>query len=116
MFGLHGPNYTETLQQHAQEHAGAAVDSHVSEGFNAGEVIIEHVSNSPLDHPLIHLPTIFGIDFSVTKHVFMLWLVAVIVFAVVTWIVQAYLRQERLVPSGHGHGLSVGGDPGCSRR
>ena len=25
-------------------------------GFNAGEVIIEHVSNTSLDHPLIHLP------------------------------------------------------------
>ena len=71
MFGLRSHNYTEKLQQHAQEHAGA-VDSHASEGFNAGEVIIEHVANSPLDHPLIHLPTIFGIDFSVTKHVFML--------------------------------------------
>ena len=103
MFGLHGPNYTEKLQQHAQEHTGEA-DSHASEGFDAGKVIIEHVSNSPLDHPLIHLPTIFGIDFSVTKHVFMLWLVAVIVFAVVTWIVQAYLRQERLVPSGTANG------------
>ena len=62
------------------------------------------MSNSPLDHPLIHLPTIFGIDFSVTKHVFMLWLVAALVFAVVTWIVQAYLRQERLVPSGTANG------------
>ena len=40
-----------------------------AEGFNAGETIIEHVSNSSLDHPLIHLPTILGIDFSVTKHV-----------------------------------------------
>ena len=103
MFGLRSHNYTEKLQQHAQEHAGEA-DSHASEGFDAGKVIIEHVSNSPLDHPLIHLPTIFGIDFSVTKHVFMLWLVAVIVFAVVTWIVQAYLRQERLVPSGTANG------------
>jgi hypothetical protein len=27
-----------------------------TEGFNAGEVIIEHVSNSPIDHPLVHLP------------------------------------------------------------
>ena len=44
--------------------------------FNAGETIINHVSNSSLEHPLIHLPTIAGIDFSVTKHVFMLWLVA----------------------------------------
>ena len=39
-------------------------------------MIIEHVANSALDHPLIHLPAIFGIDLSVTKHVFMLWLVA----------------------------------------
>ena len=30
--------------------------------------------------PLIHLPTIAGIDFSVTKHVFMLWLVAGFIF------------------------------------
>ena len=53
-----------------------------AEKFNAGEIIIEHVSNSGLDHPLIHLPKIFGIDFSVTKHVFMLWLVAAFVFIV----------------------------------
>ena len=48
--------------------------------FNAGETIIEHVSNSSIEHPLIHLPKIFGIDFSVTKHVLMLWLVAAFVF------------------------------------
>ena len=41
-----------------------------------GKTIVEHVSNSPLDHPLIHLPTVFGIDLSVTKHVLMLWIVA----------------------------------------
>ena len=69
-----------------------------AEGFNAGDVIISHVSNSPLDHPLIHLPTLFGIDFSVTKHVFMLWLVASIVFLVVTVAVRSYLRQERMIP------------------
>ena len=50
------------------------------EGFNAGAVIIEHVSNSSIDHPLIHLPTLFGVDFSVTKHVLMLWLVAAVLF------------------------------------
>jgi hypothetical protein len=63
------------IQEHVQEHAAAA------EGpFNAGQVIIEHVSNSSLEHPLFHLPTLFGIDFSVTKHVLMLWLVAALVF------------------------------------
>ena len=64
-------------------------------GFDAGEVILGHVSNS---HPLIHLPPIFGIDFSVTKHVFMLWLVAVGVFVTVTWIVRRYSRPDRIVP------------------
>ena len=32
-------------------------------GFDAGEVIIGHVSNSSPEHPILHLPTIFGIDF-----------------------------------------------------
>ena len=71
-----------------------------AEGFNAGEVIIEHVANSGFDHPLIHLPTIAGIDFSVTKHVFMLWVVASLVFLIITVTVRRYLRQDRLVPSG----------------
>ena len=87
-----------------QEHgAGHAPDG--GQGFNAGEVIIEHVSNSGLDHPLIHLPTILGIDFSVTKHVLMLWIVAVAVFAIATVTVRRYLRQERPVPSGFANGL-----------
>jgi F-type H+-transporting ATPase subunit a len=68
------------------------------EGFNAGEVIIEHVSNTSLDHPLIHLPRVFGIDMSVTKHVLMLWIVAAILFFGVTWLVRRYLKQERLIP------------------
>jgi F-type H+-transporting ATPase subunit a len=80
-------------QEHATGHAAA-------EGFNAGETIIEHVSNSSLDHPLVHLPKILGIDFSVTKHVIMLWLVAAIVFLLVTTIVRRYLRSGRQVPTG----------------
>lgn len=90
------------VQEHAAEAAAAA-----AEGFNAGEVIIGHVANSALDHPLIHLPTIAGIDFSVTKHVFMLWLVAAVVFGVVTVSVRRYLRQDRLVPSGFMNALET---------
>src|SRR6266545_1038319 len=78
-----------------------------AEKFNAGKVIIEHVSNSGHEHPLIKLPTIAGIDFSVTKHVLMLWLVAAFVFMVITWIVRRYLRQDRLVPSGLMNGLEA---------
>jgi F-type H+-transporting ATPase subunit a len=83
------------LQEHVQEHAAGAVEK-----FNAGETIIEHVSNSSLDHPLIQLPTVLGINFSVTKHVFMLWLVAATVFVVVTWTVRRYLKQGGLIPYG----------------
>ena len=67
-------------------------------GFNVGEVIIEHVSNTSHDHPLIHLPRIFGIDMSVTKHVLMVWIVAAVLFFGLTWLVRRFIRQERLVP------------------
>src|SRR5688572_29195353 len=90
------------VQEHAPEPSGAE-----PEKFNAGQVIIEHVSNSGLDHPLIHLPTIFGIDFSVTKHVLMLWIVASAVFLLMTTAVRRYLRQDRLVPSGFMNGLEA---------
>ena len=91
------------VQEPLQEHA--ATEGH--KAFNAGETIIEHVSNSGHEHPLIKLPTLMGIDFSVTKHVLMLWLVAATVFIVVTWVVRRYLRQERLVPSGLMNGLEA---------
>jgi len=89
-----------------QEHA-EAVQSHGAAGekFNAGTVIIEHVSNSGIDHPLIHLPTIAGIDLSVTKHVLMLWVVAAVLFLSVTVAVRRYLKQDRLIPSGFMNGL-----------
>ncbi|HEY6508855.1 MAG TPA: F0F1 ATP synthase subunit A, partial [Vicinamibacterales bacterium] len=76
-------------------------------GFNAGEVIIEHVSNSSIDHPLIHLPTILGVNLSVTKHVLMLWLVAAALFFLITFTVRRYLRQDRLVPSGFANALEA---------
>ena len=78
-----------------------------TEKFDAGKTIIEHVSNSGHDHPLVHLPRIFGIDFSVTKHVFMLWLVATVLFVVVTAAVRRYLRQARPVPTGFMNGLEA---------
>lgn len=79
--------------QTAAEHAPAA------ESFDAGGTIIGHVSNSSLDHPLFHLPPVFGIDVSVTKHVFMLWLVAAVVAAVVIVLVRRFTRQPVPVPS-----------------
>ena len=86
------------VQEIAQEHAAAA-QGHAG-GFDAGETIIHHVANSSHDEPLIHLPRLLGIDFSVTKHVLMLWVVAAVVFTVVTWVVRRYLKQDRLIPRG----------------
>ena len=93
------------VQEHAPE-AGAG--EHAAEGpFNAGQTIIEHVANSGKDHPLIHLPHVAGIDFSVTKHVFMLWLVAAFIFVVATFTVRRYVRQDRLIPSGFTNALEA---------
>ncbi|HHZ98689.1 MAG TPA: hypothetical protein EYN68_03870, partial [Candidatus Marinimicrobia bacterium] len=65
-----------------------------------GGYIIHHISNSDIHHPIIQLPTIFGIDFSVTKHVFMLWVVAAIVGMVVIIPVRTYLKRKDDVPTG----------------
>src|SRR5687768_12443348 len=95
----------------AQAHAPAAQPPAAAAGqgaFNAGDVILTHVANTPIDHPLIHIPLIFGIDMSVTKHVFMLWAVALLMFVVVTTLVRAYLRQSKLVPAGAMRALEVG--------
>ncbi len=92
--------------QEIQEHAAAAVEGHAGK-FDAGETIIHHVANSPLDEPLIHLPKVMGIDMSITKHVMMLWIVAVLLFIVVTWAVRRYLKQDRLIPTGFMNGLEA---------
>jgi F-type H+-transporting ATPase subunit a len=87
-----------------QEQAANAVHGTAeNEAFNAGETIIHHIANT-VEHPVIHLPKVMGIDFSISKHVVMLWLVALIVFALVTWVVRRYLKQGP-VPSGLGNAL-----------
>ena len=79
----------------------------LTEAFNVGEMIIEHVSNSSLDHPIFELPTLLGVNFSVTKHVLMLWLVAAGLFAIVTWSTRRYLKQERRIPTGFMNALEA---------
>ena len=59
-----------------------------------GPNIIHHVSNSDISHPIVHIPKLFGIDFSITKHVFMLWLVSIIVAAVIIIPIQKYVRSN----------------------
>ena len=91
--------------------AGHAAEPAVEAGhaapevFDAGETIIGHVANSPLDHPLIHLPSIGGVDLSVTKHVLMLWITAAVVLVVATLAVRRYTRGGQMVPKGPVMGL-----------
>ncbi len=74
------------------------------EMFDAGETIIHHIANNA-SQPVIEIPyKLFGIDFSISKHVLMLWLVALIVFVLLTWVVRRYLRRGP-VPSGMGNAL-----------
>ena len=67
-----------------------------------GPNIISHVSNSSKgDHSIINFPVeIFGIDFSVTKHVLMLWLVAALLSVLVIIPVRRFLNSGKIVPSG----------------
>ena len=82
---------TATEQSHT---AGGSVLDQV------GKNIIHHVSNSSLDHPLIQLPNIWGIDLSVSKHVLMLWIVAVLVACSVIIPIRKYLQQDKPQPKG----------------
>lgn len=85
--------------------AAAETGHAASETFDAGATIIGHIANSPIDHPLIAIPPIVGINFSVTKHVLMLWVAAAFLLIVVTAAVRRYVRQGQMAPSGPVMGL-----------
>lgn len=87
----------------------SAVDPGAAQGkFNAADTIIGHVANTGTDHPILHIGTFYGINFDVTKHVFMVWVVAAFVFVTVTMMVRRYLAQSRLVPTGSMNALEAG--------
>lgn len=65
-----------------------------------GPNIIHHVTNSDISHPLLHLPTFLGINFSVTKHVLMLWIVAVLLGVTIIIPIRNFLSSNRQIPSG----------------
>jgi F-type H+-transporting ATPase subunit a len=94
----------QSLATAAGHAAAAGHGAGESEPFNAGETIMHHIANSK--HAIISLPKIGPIDLSITKHVLMLWLVAFLVFVLITWIVRRYKKQGPL-PSGMGNGLEA---------
>jgi F-type H+-transporting ATPase subunit a len=95
------------MLQHAEPAANAAQEAGhaASETFDAGTTIIGHVANSSIDHPLLQLPPVFGIDMSITKHVLMLWVAAAFLVIVTTVAVRRYVRSGTMVPKGPVMGL-----------
>src|SRR5438067_9011066 len=58
---------------------------------NVGEVILHHV----LDAKILSI-NILGIDFSITKHVLMMWIAATLI----VFVFRYAFREQRIVPSG----------------
>ena len=65
-----------------------------------GPNIISHVSNSDITHPVIDLPSLFGINFSITKHVVMLWIASIILLLSIIIPVRIFLNKKTKIPKG----------------
>ena len=75
--------------------------TNVSVMDQVGPNIIHHVSNSDISHAIIPISThIFGIDFSVTKHVLMLWIVALLLITFIIIPVRKFIASGTVVPTG----------------
>ena len=66
-----------------------------------GNVILHHVTNDK-NYKFIELE-LFGYDISVTKHVVMLWIVAVVVVGMALWGTRKYRENIQAQPKGLGH-------------
>ena len=63
---------------------------------NIGDKIIEHVANSDV---MVHIE-LFGVDLSITKHVIMLWIAAVLLLVTALYATRKYRKEELPIPSG----------------
>lgn len=87
---------------------GHEVAQHAAENEeNLGDVLLHHIGDThaleifSLRISLPEFPKLFGIDLSITKHVVMLWLAAVLVFLVFNY----GLKWNRMIPKGKLTGL-----------
>ena len=85
----------------------ASIKSSLSVMDQVGSNIIHHVSNSDIGHPIIQLPSIFGINFSVTKHVLMLWIVSFLLGITIIFPIRRYLSAGRPIASGWVNGIEA---------
>lgn len=101
--------FVATMMEQGHAPDPDAAEQAAQGGSNAGEVIIGHVANSSLKHPLIHLPTIWASHVGDQARVHAVARGHGVVVGV-TAIVQAYVKKSRLVPSGMAGVLEVGVD------
>ena len=66
-----------------------------------GDIILHHVTNG-LDHPFVSLHY-FGIDFSITKHVIMLWVAAFLLTSITIFATRRYRKNIHTQPRGISH-------------
>ncbi len=76
-----------------------SVDHAAEHGESGAAYIMHHI----LPHDVIKLPTIFGINLTITNHVIMMWIAAVIL--IVTF--RLAFRRRLLVPSGLANALEA---------
>ena len=103
----------EQVAEHVAEHgADAAVAAeHVAQGAeHAAHAAAEHggtgadyIMHHLLAQPVIKLPTVFGIDLTITNHIIMMWIVSAILI-LAFWL---SFRKKKLVPSGLANALEA---------
>lgn len=105
--------FTEITQEAAQEAAhGVQEAAHAGEAsYNPGESILIHILDSDkfeimhgVGFDLPQLPPVAGVDLSITKHVAMMW-IAALVIAFLVW--RAVRRIKDPVPTGVRNALEV---------
>ncbi len=88
------------IVEHASEH-GEAVQQAAGQAAEHGESGVGFIMHHILAHPVIKLPTVYGIDLSITNHVLWMWIVSALL------ILGFYVafRKPKLVPHGLANAL-----------
>ena len=75
------------------------IDKNDTVSHDPVDTAISHVANSQLNHPLFDMHfEFFGIDLSITKHVFLLLLIAFITVPSIVFLVQRYISSKTKIP------------------
>ncbi len=82
----------QTVEHEATQHAA-------EEGAGGVDFILHHI----LAQPVIKLPTVWGIDLTITNHVIMMWIVSALLIVAFGW----SFRRRPMVPSGLANALEA---------